>query len=114
MEYREFLGHILLTAVDSNMAWAETRNYQVYHGADDTIIDATVEINANNGFGYQSVNTATVFQGIQTVKNPDFRINPAILETIRKAEREHDADAIDTNAANAIIQAGMFGILVYS
>ena len=110
MAYDEFLSHVLASAVEGGINhWADTHRYKDVTGA----YDSYVTVNAHNGFGWQLVNATTVMRGIHAIEQPDFRINPTIRETIRVAFQGQDASNIDSHCADAIVQAGLFGIVVY-
>ena len=110
----EFLSDILVTALEGGINhWADIRDYQHNQPGNGDLIVVTAEINANNGYGWQSVNANTVKVGVNRVLNSNFRINPTIRAAIFQADRENDASNIDSHCADAILQAGMFGILVY-
>ena len=114
MSENSFLCEVLITAVEGGINhWAATRRYEHAESSNGNLSVVVVDVDARNGFGWQPVNTATIFKGIQAIKKPDFRINPTVRETVRTAWRDLDASNIDAKTANAIVQAGLFGIVVY-
>ena len=59
------------------------------------------------------VNFDTIANGIKLALEPDARINGATREAIFRGVTCNDAGEIDADAADAIVQFGMFGRIVY-
>lgn len=55
----------------------------------------------------------TIARGIGRIARGEIRINTALAKTIYAANRESDAGEIDAEGADAIVQAALFGELVY-
>lgn len=64
------------------------------------------------GFGHM-VNVGTIARGIAAVKKPDFSVNRDILAAILIGDRCNDGGEIDSDAADVIVQAALFGEIVY-
>ena len=63
--------------------------------------------------GTITISRALVARGIAAIKRPEFEVRRDIVATILLAEREEDAGDIDEEIADVIIQAGIFGEIVY-
>lgn len=59
------------------------------------------------------VTPSLVEEGIAAVKDPSFQIRDDILMTILLSDRSNYAGEIDIEAADVIIQAAIFGMIVY-
>jgi len=62
---------------------------------------------------FQAVTDETVENGINAMKNPEFSVRDDIRRSILFADVMHDAGEIDAEAADVIIQAGLFGEIVF-
>jgi hypothetical protein len=54
-----------------------------------------------------------VARGISLISKKEFKINSKMRHNIMQGDRENDAGNIDAYDASAIIQAGLFGDLIY-
>ena len=113
-----FLADIVVTAAEGGVNnWALMRNYKWEQDADGNLTMASVEILTrpkNPGLSvWQKVSEETIEFGIERIKQPGFQVNRDILANILVADRENDASEIDAEAADCIIQAALFGELVY-
>ena len=113
-----FLADILVTAAEGGINyWALMRNYRWEQDADGNLTMASVEIETrpkNPGPSvWQTVSEETIELGIARVKQPGFQVNRDNLANILVADRENDASEIDSEAADCIIQAALFGEVVY-
>ena len=102
----EFLGDILDAAISGTDYWANI----VRHGDDAPrmIEDADEPETYSKPFDANLIEA-----GISRVKNPDFQVNRDILANILVADHENDAGEIDIIVADVIVQAAMFGEIVY-
>ena len=115
-----FLSDCIITAVEGGTGyWAEVRNYK---WSEDTVhhrmLDATVELRSeiprtDEPEPWFKVNLDTIDLGIQRLQSADFRVNPNLMGLILAANRDNDAGDIDADAADCIVQAALFGELVY-
>jgi hypothetical protein len=112
-ERAEFLDDIVITGVDLGgiYYWAESvpGTYR-WDGVPATI---KVTILDEPERGTITVNRALVARGIAALKRPEFKVRRDIITTILLAERDVDAGDIDEEIADVIIQAGIFGEIVY-
>jgi hypothetical protein len=112
-ERAEFLDDVVITGVDLGgiYYWAEPVP-RTYHWDG---IPATIKITIPDEpeRGTITVNRALVARGIAAIKRPEFKVRRDIVATILLAERYVDAADIDEEIADVIIQAGIFGEIVY-
>ena len=116
----EFLSDCVITAVEGGTGyWAEVRNYK-WSRDEETgqMMGATVELRSeiprtSDPEPWFMVNLETIERGIIRLKDKNFKINPNLLGLILAAERNDDASDIDAEAADCIVQAALFGELVY-
>lgn len=116
-ERKEFLADILSAAVEGGIGyWAQVRDYTWgtdlgLHSLEGPGAFATVQIKVKGG--WKKVNADTIATGIIAIKGPDFQVNHDLRGTILAADAENDATELDAEAADAIVQAALFGELVY-
>ena len=129
----EFLADIVVTAAEGGINyWAHTRNYKVHYVDDsgvrvsigDTVItpysmssavdSASIEVLGREGSEpkeWTTVNGGTVRKGINALKEMEFRRD--LKMALLYADNENDAGEVDSELADCIVQAGLFGKLVY-
>ncbi len=61
----------------------------------------------------KKIDIEVIATGISKALSDDFRINGTIRECIRVGDNENDAGMIDADAADVIVQAGLFGEIVF-
>ena len=122
VERIDFLANVIITAVEGGINyWTEYGDYQYTENKDGLTTDASVELREyqvvqgmlNEHRTLHKVTLATIRKGIQKVQEPDFQINPVLLNFILAADRDNDGENIDSEAADCIVQAALFGELVY-
>jgi hypothetical protein len=59
------------------------------------------------------VDADVIEKGIEALKNGEAKVNSTILGWIVEGDNENDAGNIDATAADCIVQAGLFGEVVY-
>lgn len=59
------------------------------------------------------IDIEVIATGIRKVQSKDFRINGTLLECIRVGDKEDDAGLIDADGADVIVQAALFGEIVF-
>ncbi len=124
-ERKEFLTDIVSAAVEGGIDyWAETRNYK--WGTDDGEFAlnglhpyASIEVRARADEDeppaqWQLVNEDTMAHGIRVMLSAGFLVSPKLRSLLSEADRGNDAGDIDTDVADDIVQAAMFGELVYA
>ena len=110
-----FLACVLVTAVEGGVNyWAEVREYRVVEGEDRLFVSVSVEIRDAEGEGeWQAVTLDTVEKGIAKIKTREIRLNREIVAEVLLGDRDPKYADIDATAADCIIQAGLFGDIVY-
>jgi hypothetical protein len=122
-ERTDFLASVLSTAVEGGISyWASAKPGTYKWGSENgphTFGDAhyasiTIREDDDGQTGpWRHVSEATIAQGIARVKRPDFRINTQLLGDILTGDRNNDAGEIDADGADVIVQAALFGKIVY-
>jgi hypothetical protein len=59
------------------------------------------------------IDKTTILDGVAQIIDDNIRISPDRMEKIREAARLNDAGDIDADLADCIVQAGLFGEIVY-
>lgn len=99
----EFITDIVDTAFGGGINyWAEISNGKIREYDDEGPVGEWIR-----------VTPGLVEKGIALVKEPSFQVRDDILTAILLCDRNNDAGEIDTEAADVIIQAGVFGEIVY-
>lgn len=118
-----FLAGVITTAVEGGINyWAATREYR--WGSEKGLFKfgegeyASVEIQDLESElewkePWHKVTVDTIARGINKILSPDFQINDEIRQWIRDDNRDNDGCMIDSTAADCIVQAALFGRLVY-
>lgn len=126
-ERLEFLGDIITTAVEGGTGyWAQVSQYQYVHDGEVRVYcggrvgdgaRAVLHELKDDESGYKAeelvVDTDLIAKGIGALLKNDARINSQMKANIGQASRENDAGMIDADDADAIVQFGLFGELVY-
>lgn len=108
----EFLKDIIITAYEGGIGyWALGRNYDPDNGTVDLVEDEHFPFDDNTP--WQTVNLDTIERGLAKVKDPSFKINKEMRGWITTGDITNDAGDIDSGCADAIVQAALFGELVY-
>ena len=113
-----FLASIVATAVEGGIGyWAEIRNYHWAHDGDLTgnLTQAYVEARPQNEeeAEWNLVTLPDIERGIAKIKDGSTEIARSVKKDILIADNENDASEIDSEAADCIVQAALFGTLVY-
>lgn len=118
----DFLASVIVTGVESGYHgigyWAECRKYR-WEWSDEgkrLLGNASVEIRSTGGetgAEWRPVTLDTVRKGLAHIRNGETNVNKRLSGLIMVAERDSDAGDIDSEAADCIIQAGLFGQIVY-
>ena len=104
----EFLEGVLETALEQGIGyWADIKHEGPQnHRAPAVMLEGDTD-------EWQALSIDMIDLGIQRIKAPGFRINERTRASILLGDQESDAGQIDADDADAIVQAGMFGHLVY-
>lgn len=111
-ERLEFLKDILITAVEGGCDyWAFNRGYDPDNGVVEFLEDEHDPRAADAP--WQKVDVDMIARGLAKIKQPGFKINKQTLGWIMTGDVNNDAGDIDADAADCIVQAALFGELVY-
>ncbi len=111
---QRFLADIIIGAVEGATGyWAQVSVYR--HDCPPAETIATLhEIEPEDpGEPGKQLSTGTIASGIQTIARPGFRVRADLLAVIQEADLINDAGLLDAEAADVIVQAGLFGEIVY-
>jgi len=124
----QFLSDIITTAIEGGIGyWSACSQYQ-YDWDGETrrsvgeLVEgertrATVQELDDSSGEYtgtvHEITIDTIARGIGKIRDNEFGINSQIRKWITEGDRENDAGMIDADAADCIVQAGLFGELVY-
>jgi hypothetical protein len=115
-ERAEFLQDVLITAVEGGTGyWAACDSYRWSDEEPEAAFVRLMEETKPGHYGGtpEDVDIDTIARGIARVLDPEFRVNAQIRQWIREGNRDNDAGMIDTDAADVIVQAALFGELRY-
>ena len=111
----EFLGDIIITAVEGGIGhWAVCRGYDY----EDPYVEIG-EVDFDDPYAeypedeWRGIDINTIAKGIGRVKDPEFRVNDVIRKNVIAANTKNDAGMIDAESADVIVQAALFGEIVY-
>ena len=114
----DFLSSIIVTAVEGGIQyWADVKDYIWDDDDDHNLTHASVTIRSNEGDDTLSewtpVMMSTVELGVNRIKGGELRINHEFRKIVALADIDSHAGEIDSEIADCIVQAGLFGKLVY-
>lgn len=99
----EFIADICTTAFGGGINyWAEVSDGKIRERDDEGTVGRWIR-----------VYPALVERGIALVKEPSFKVRDDILAAILLGDRNNDAGEIDVECADVIVQAAVFGEIVY-
>lgn len=121
-ERTQFLADVLITAVEGGVnGWAAVRDY--HHDAGEPLSSSRphaehvrctlIETDEDGRRARHEVTVDTIARGIRLIDSEDFLIDDTIRYAVHEGSRWNDTRNIDAGAADAIVQAGLFGTLVY-
>lgn len=112
------LADVLVTAVEDGVYyWAELAEYR-HHVLNDTdprdVRALLIERDPlHPAFGRHIVNLNTIEAGIRRIIDGQARVPGGLRDGLMRAVRENDAGDVDADLADVIVQAGLFGGVVY-
>ena len=110
----DFLASVLVTAIEGGINyWANVRKYKVA-SVDGNLTYAYAEVRDIGERDYSPVTLDTIALGIARIRNGEPSIAPGFLDEVREADEENDASNMDSEAADIILQVGLFNELVYA
>jgi hypothetical protein len=103
VERTEYINDIIDTAFEGGINyWADIRGKKIMEYNDDGPVGEWI-----------TITQSLVESGIERIKHPSFLVRDDILLAILVSDRNMDASEIDIEAADVIIQAAVFGEIVY-
>ena len=111
----DFLSLCLITAVEGGIGyWAEMKDYRWSEADNGLFTDASVSV----WYGellqeWTKVDLHTVSKGIAEIRSGEVLVSRQIVGWVVTSDNSNDANEIDAEAADCIVQAGLFGKLVY-
>ena len=127
-ERTDFLAGIIITAVEGGINyWAYARKYRwvdsngkLYGNALSRLQDASVEVcdveDFDDGKGqWKKVTLDTIARGIGKIKRKEVSLSHGRRKIVIAADRDPDKHAgnIDSDIADCVLQAGLFGTIIY-
>ena len=115
-ERTDFLAGVVVTAVEGGINyWGDIRKYRWREDDERNFTEASVEVKVNDtpDAEWLTVDMAVIQQGIKAIRKGDFQVNRVIVSYVVLGDRNNDAGEIDSDAADCIVQAGLFGAIVY-
>ena len=112
----DFLSCVLVTAVEGGIGyWAEVRNYHWTEDTNHNLLSASAEIKIEdtNESEWQTLNLDVIRNGIEKIQNNEVNINRDMLKSIVAGNITNDAGEIDSDGADCIVQAALFGEIIY-
>jgi hypothetical protein len=112
----EFLADILITAVEGGINyWAQVESYTHSRGPEYTRAMLTPADEDPRDWPAKHIvlDTTVILKGLQRVLNLEVGCGEEVLNWIISGTNNNDAGEIDADAADVIVQAGIFGRLVY-
>lgn len=130
-ERANFLAGVFCTAIEGGIGdWAGIR--WIKYGCDQDVFtpalassdtpfattsaqiwDAEKDEELATGVLIHTITLDSIELGIERIKAKEFELDPDVLKCILVGDRNDDASNIDAGGADAIIQAALFGELVY-
>lgn len=106
----QFLADIICTAVEGGTGyWAQVSNYR--WDCEPELTTATLH-DMEDGKTYP-LTIESIADGIAKVIDPEFKVRSDIEQYVYHANRENDGGDIDAEIADIIVQAHIFGKIVY-
>lgn len=115
-EREECLSDILITAVEDGClnGWRQVSGYR---WSDERPAEARVTVHelgdGDETLQKLAVNIETIARGLRAIDSGEVGVCSEIREAVRMAQRDNDPCGFDAYSADAVLQAGLFGNLVY-
>lgn len=109
-----FLADVLICSVEGGTGyWAQVSEYK-HDGLSEIPLGQTSAVlyDTDEEVSY-ALTLGTIELGIHRILEFGFKINPTLRHTILQAWVSLDASEIDADAADVIVQAGLFDEIVY-
>lgn len=118
-ERKQFLFDIFVTALEGSIKyWAAAKTYKwKKEGSDDEDLDnfhaVVVDAEDEDAFPESTINQDTIVKGVNRILKGGFQIRDDIRESVKSGNEDNDACYIDADAADCIVQAGLFNDIVF-
>lgn len=115
----QFLSDVIVTAVEGGIGyWSTCLQYQWESNVVVTDFQqhgggTRATISPEDTDAIHTITPDTIEKGIVRIISGEAALNERTRRIIAVANRDNDASYIDSDAADAIVQAGLFGKLVY-
>jgi hypothetical protein len=111
----DFLAGVLTTAVEGGIGyWSMAEGYTWEQDEHGMMTEARVQLHPIEGeFKPVNVTIDTIAKGIGLVSRPDFKVRDDIRRWVIEGSRTNDGGNVDSNCADVIVQAALFGEIVY-
>ena len=109
----QLLKDVLTTAVEGGITYWVIEARKCKRDTDLNVLSIEVTPDEADEAEWKLIDLDTIFLGIQRILQPEFKINERTRENIRRGiSNPEDAD-FDADDADCIVQAGLFGEIVY-
>lgn len=111
----EFLSNVIVTAVEGGIGyWASVRNYKYTEPPESSEYSASAIVtDLEDGKRYK-LDLAAVERGLSVICAPDFQLRIDLKDGITRANATNgEWYAIDAEAADCIVQAGLLADVIY-
>lgn len=109
----EFLTDVLITAVEGGIGyWADDITDYCYDDDDASRRGATLVCHDEDVYGFR-LTLGLIEDGIKLIADPALQIASDYRREIAQASTDNDAGDIDAGLADCIVQAAVFGSIVY-
>ena len=110
------LADILITAVEGGIGyWSQTVTYRWTEGPIHTYADI-IEVDEDEDeedHKHHKIDLEVIKRGIERCLSGAVKPSPSLREMIHRAVVEDDAGHVDSDAADVVVQAGLFSEIVY-
>lgn len=126
----EFLADVITCAMEGGIGyWSVASHYQYISDAGEVCVHAGTRSSGDRDDTYavvreidddgeatgdpHTIDSETIVKGLGLITGPEFRMGAKQRGGILAAVSTHDAGMIDSDDADVIVQAGLFGKVVY-
>ena len=115
LERTDFLASCMVTAIEGGINyWADIEDWEWKEDDQHNFTQASARIRDIDQNGqWINVGLDDIARGIGKLLDKDFKINDEIQSWVRDGSATNDASNIDSWTADAIVQAAIFGEVVY-
>jgi hypothetical protein len=113
-EREQFLSDVVTIALEGGINyWADYRNYRNYQWGEGPTSVEIKDMECGMPSPWRNISHASIERGIKAIASGKVRFSAEIMGWILAGSALDDAGEIDATAADCIIQAAMFGEIVY-